>query len=229
MTDPIRFGGLTGGPAALDENGAVSILGTYYHYVLTVWIPEHAVPTDPAAVRAYDPMTLYPFFLSYMQSGGTVDLGRGATLEDTWLGLQLLVQEPFTCLLSTDQPEQETARITRLRRLAPGAILHELARHVGPRVRARENVHAQLQRRAADGGPVHVLTYDGETGHCIVVVATDPSGHFVFFDPWPGASLLAAGENAAGVAAEPMNADERYWRIAPADFARVLFAAFPPL
>lgn len=141
----------------------------------------------------------------------------------------LLVQEPFICLLSTEQPEQETARITRLRPLPPDTILRELARHLGARVRTRENVHAQLQRRAADGTPVHVLTYDGETGHCIVAVATDPSGHIVFFDPWPGASLLARGENVAGVAAEPMNPEERYWRIAPAEFARVLYAAFVPL
>jgi hypothetical protein len=71
--------------------------------------------------------------------------------------------------------------------------------------------------------PVYVTTGAGR-GHAIHI-QTINNREVVYHDPWPGRSLLAAGNNALGITAQPTEGTERLWRITPNDLQRVGYAA----
>jgi hypothetical protein len=144
--------------------------------------------------------------------GGTdqPDPQRGATLEQAWNVSFQIFGIPFVCLLATDGPRVVTEKIPRVIRLDPDELVAGVARVLG------DVPHASSQ----------AFTYDGRIGHSITLIgANAQAGTVTFHDPWPGDSLLARHENAAGVDARP-TADGRAWEIARNDLARVLVAAF---
>lgn len=71
--------------------------------------------------------------------------------------------------------------------------------------------------------PVYVVIGD-DRGHAIHVEHIDDR-QVVYHDPWPGRSLLAAGNNSYGVAALPTDDSRPRWRVPTAEFARVAYAS----
>jgi hypothetical protein len=71
--------------------------------------------------------------------------------------------------------------------------------------------------------PVCVVTGPGQ-GH-VVHLETVGDEETVYHDPWPGRSLLAAGNNEHGVAAQPSDGPQRRWIIPTSDLERVAYAS----
>ena len=71
--------------------------------------------------------------------------------------------------------------------------------------------------------PVCVMTGPGG-GHVIHIETIDDK-EVVYHDPWPGRSLLAAGNNAFGIAARPWEGPARRWRITASELKRVAYAS----
>jgi hypothetical protein len=71
--------------------------------------------------------------------------------------------------------------------------------------------------------PVCVLTGPGH-GH-VIHLETVGDEETVYNDPWPGRSLLAAGNNKQGVAAQPSDGPQRRWRIPTSELERIAYAS----
>ncbi len=116
------------------------------------------------------------------------------------------MQRPYTLLVSSAQPGQPYERVVRKAFLAPAEITRAL------------RLALQLH------GPFMTLSFDGRTGHCILMRAEDrDTGDFLFHDPWPGRSLLCVENNEAGVDAR-LDPNGAGWLITPSDLEKVVFA-----
>lgn len=136
------------------------------------------------------------------------DPDRGASLVQAWRTAQLSGLPPKTCLIDSAQP-----RITR-----EGISTAVLV----PRDEMARLVCRALQHRARSS--VQLFVFDGTAGHSVVAHSADPDGSGVtFHDPWPGDSLLSAGHNRAGVAAQRQGTR---WHITTTELQKVLVAAF---
>jgi hypothetical protein len=180
------------------------------HWIFTVWVNEHDVPTEPSGLYDFEVEGLRPEFHSFIERGGNVPM-RGASLQELWLGSQLMIRRPITCLVNELQPDQDVSRITRMRRTSADRIWREL-------LRAYAN---PLLDRGLN--PFQVVVYDGaKMGHCITAYTIrDETAHFM--DSWPGRSLLCA-ENNSAVAARESDLLQNGWQLSRAEFERVVFA-----
>lgn len=180
------------------------------HWIFTVWVNEHDVPTEPSDLHEFEIQGLRPEFDSFIEQGGNVPM-RGASLQELWLGGQLMIRGPMTCLVNELQPEQDVSRITRLRRLSAEQIWRELLR--------------AFANPLLDHGlnPFQVLVFDGvKMGHCITTYTIrGENAHFM--DSWPGRSLLCA-ENNSAVAARESDLLKDGWQLSRGEFERVVFA-----
>lgn len=133
--------------------------------------------------------------------------GRGATIQQTWLVFTLFGIETY-CLLARPLPPAATQRITRLVNCSAAELIGTL-----------KSIQA-----ATNTLGVTVAHHDGKTGHCITLKAYDTArDRFIYHDPWPARSLLAAENNAAGVDAQ---SEGKLWSVTAPELERVVFAAF---
>jgi len=113
------------------------------------------------------------------------------------------------CLLNSDLDVDDVARIPYRQALSAANFVYAL-------------------RRCSDAGlsrlefPLYVTTGRGQ-GHTIHIQAFD-NNDVVYHDPWPGRSLLAAGNNRMNVGARP-EPERRLWRITTEELARVGYAS----
>ena len=207
---PIYFGGVIDKPIEFppDEGNRQDFL----HYVTTVWINEHPVPTEPALLAKFDINALRPEYQAFIERGGKTP-HRGASIEEYWLFTQLALRCPVRCLLNANQPYQKVARITRLERLSPAAILEEL-----------QKAYANPTLKNPGVCPFTTLVYDGAKVAHIIVAWTLQADELHFQDPWPDRSLLCAEHNSAGVAARISDRITPGWQITLPEFEKVVFA-----
>jgi hypothetical protein len=69
--------------------------------------------------------------------------------------------------------------------------------------------------------------YDGDTGHAITLLGLDPAtSSIVYYDPWPGQSLLSAGNTLANVSDVQCltRKGQRLWMVKPAELQEIYFA-----
>jgi hypothetical protein len=219
-TTPVSFGGKIKHPNPMPREEYVRSGEAFGFWLMTVWVNQNPVPTEPEALHKFDVDTLTPEYWAYFGGGGQLP-ERGASLEELWLGGQLPLRTPMTCLLNVAQPEQEVARITRLRRLSAAEIWSELEH-----VYANPVLDRPFPDRPIGICPLTMPVYDGaDMAHCIVAW-TIHENELHFQDPWPERSLLCAEHNSAGVEARESNLIRPGWRITRSEFERVVFAVF---
>ncbi len=153
-----------------------------------------------------------------IRGGGQIP-ERGVSIEEFWLGFQLLLRSPVTCFLNAAQPQQEVARITRLRRLSAAEIWAELQQ-----VYANPELERPLPTMIAGLKALPTFVYDGSEIAHIISAYTIQENELHFMDPWPERSLLCAEHNSAGVAARESNLIRHGWQITRQEFKRVVFA-----
>jgi hypothetical protein len=135
------------------------------------------------------------------------DMQRGATIVQTWRQTRLLGAPMRHCLLIPEADDDTTQEISTRTVVSRS----DLAQLVGQAL--------SLRRRS-----VQVLIHDGLAGHSITALAVDQdTNSIIYHDQWPGDSLLAPGQNAAGVRAKRFGS---VWRVSAAELERVAIAAF---
>lgn len=135
------------------------------------------------------------------------DPDRGATVAQGWRTSFLLTGVDSVCLAVDSLPEEETEGITRLVRFPRDQVI---------------NLLTQVFDRT---DAVSAYESDGNVGHVVTVVGWDSArSRFIYHDPWPGDSLLAAGNNQAGVAA--MEEKSGDWSVTREEMTKVIQAAF---
>lgn len=230
MQQLIYFGGNT--TTSASERNSTSVadsLKLFYHYIHKVWVNSHFVPTEPNQLRSFDVVSLMPEFRIYMGNGGILDVSKGATLEETWLGLQLLLRQPLTCLINAQQPLQPNGRITRQLFLQPNELVEEFRRMFPVQLNPKNDIQGQMTRWGELSRSYLTLVYDGKVGHCVSFVGTNNKrDSFIYFDPMPSRSLLCQENNQAGVSAELANDKEWFWVIPADQLERVIYAVFKP-
>lgn len=137
------------------------------------------------------------------------DPDRGATVEQAWRVQFAVSGVSQVCVLASGRPPVPTADIPRTVLMTPAQLVDSLIRAFA------------LPDRVA----VQTFVFDGRMGHSITLLRYEPvTGSFVFLDPWPARSLLCRENNAAGVAAEPV--EGQLWRMTAAELRTVIFAVF---
>jgi Ankyrin repeats (3 copies) len=217
---PIYFAGKVREPVWKPIDELIWTTAMFLHYINTVWVNQDAAPTKAAALAKFDVDSLLPEYRAFIQGGGRIP-ERGASLEEYWLGTQLSMRCPITCLLNAAQPKQEVARITRLRRLSAVEIWAELQH-----VYANPALKRPLLAVAAGLNPLPTLVYDGDEIAHIITVWTIDEDELHFSDSWPGRSLLCPEHNGAGVAARESKLIQAGWQITRTEFERVVFAVY---
>jgi hypothetical protein len=217
---PIYFTGKVKHPNPKPVKETIWTQQAFRHWINTVWVNQHTAPTEPKALARFEVTALMPEYRAFIHGGGKIP-ERGASLEELWLGSQLSFRNPITCLLNAVQPEQDVARITRLRRLSAAEIWAELQVAFA---------NAKLERPRADMtaglNPFLTMVYDGDEIAHVILAWTIHEGEVHFTDPWPGRSLLCLEHNSAGVAAHESNLIQPGWQITKAEFERVVFAVY---
>jgi len=140
------------------------------------------------------------------------DPNKGATIQQMWNTQILLGKVANYCLLARPLPAESTQDITRLIKCSAADVVQSLRK---------------LQAVAGDMA-VPLAYHDGRVGHCITLFGHKPeSDRFVFHDPWPSSSLLAAENNEAGIDAQR---EGKRWSITAMELEQIVFAAFlsPP-
>lgn len=198
------------------------------HYIATIWVHQNEVPESAEALSIFDPVLLIPEYKAYIASGGKVETERGLTLEETWMLSQIFKKEPLICLLNTQQPPQPSNRITRKILLTPDKIIEVLQKAFPVRLNSHD-IQGQTQRWGNLSPIYQMLVFDGVSGHCLSLIGIDRrTTSFVYWDPWPGSSLLCRGQNVGNVAAVPCLSGERFWLLTPNDLERVIYAVLLP-
>lgn len=209
-----------------------------WEYVNKVWVNENNVPQEEDALAAISRETLQQAFEEFAARGGEVRRG-GTTLEEAYLGLQLILHTPLVCLINNQQIPQPTTRMRQTALLDPHALLTYLVQALEAKTFDRA-LHRSLVGidpflgYVGDqwGSMFQTMTYDGEIAHTILILGIDPRTHnIVYYDPWRGHSLLSRTQNNAGIAAIPYisRKRERLWMITPGELEQIVYAVMMPV
>lgn len=221
-TPPVSLSART--PTNLDQ-----ILQEFFHYMGHIWVHNHNPPQTVDDLSAFNISEAVDAYRSYQSSGGNVPIDKGLDLESTYLMAQVLAQKPFICLLNREKEDISTPRMARVRHLLPGELIAVLQRNYLAKLDTGEFIRNQVDRSGNVASMYTTLVYDGETGHCIILVGVEQgSDRLVLWDPWPLGSLLCYENNIAGVAAKPVPSGETYWTVSVEEMARVVYAVFVP-
>jgi hypothetical protein len=147
------------------------------------------------------------------------------TLQELAILLEFSTGQGYMAFINSNGPATKTPRITRKLMLDADSILELVTVHYTLKGTGRRH-------------PLAALFYDGNIGHCISLLDIAPDGtQFAYHDPWPGQSLLCAGQNAAGVAATSLGSTKVHfgsarsvetpvWGVTRDELARVIVATF---
>jgi hypothetical protein len=229
---PLLFGGRQDQQAIhwLNYDEFIKTPEAFSHWIASVWVNEHDVPTGLPALIGYDIELLRPEYEAYLRAGKHLP-ERPLSVQELWLLTQLGLRTPITCLLNSAQPEQPVERIRRLRRLPAAGIWDEFKDWY-----ANPTLDRPLADRPAAICPTQVLVYDGDEVAHVISAYTIWENKLHYADPWPGRSLLCAENNAAGVSAQisdlltpsgdPPDPESHHWSIMAGEFQKVVFAVF---
>jgi len=195
------------------------MMQTYFHYIGKVWIHHNPVPLTDDGLKDFDPLVAKPDYDAFLSGGGVVPVDEGMDLEEMWLFSQLISKCEMNCLLNSNSPGPPPGRIRHLVSLPAKTLVMQLV--------------LMLQNPAVnEEGMMSLLVYDGFFGHVINANTFDQElGRFVYYDPWPGTSLLCKQCNRAGVDAQPAQPpyDPRLWTLSAEEMQKVIYAVMVPL
>jgi hypothetical protein len=173
-----------------------------------------------------DPITVFDFHNDY-EAGAWKKLDDGLTLEEMYLMSELMIGDPFVCVLSPLASELASARIE-----------HKVELDAQKAVEVALDYFRQHQGKRRH--PIGALVACSESfGHCITLSDADPTGSLVaYHDPWPGRSVLCE-ENNSMVAALPIGTtklhypdgksyDMDLWQLSVEELAKILVALMMP-
>jgi hypothetical protein len=165
--------------------------------------PGEERPRPPAPDAEHLPLDIY--------SSEFIGLATsfGAPLETIW-HVDWELQGIRWCLLNADLDVEDTHRIPYRQALPAPDFLKAI----------RACNEAGLRYLTL---PVLVVTGPG-SGHVIHVETIDDH-EVVYHDPWPGRSMLAAENNALGIAARSWQGPQRRWCVTPGEFQRAAYAS----
>ena len=147
---------------------------------------------------------------------------RGTTPQELVLSGQLVFGVPLSIVIRSTPPLPDLKRVRRKEILEPEALVELLVR-----VCLRDH----LKTNSAVRAPRYVvLVYDGEIGHVISISHLVPGRPvFVFYDTWPGRSLLCRENNVALVDAKPHDDGEAgWWQLSVRDLLKVIYGVLVP-
>lgn len=205
-------------------------------YIHKVWVHEHEMPQDEEALVTIREQ-VQKDFEEFLAHGGETPQ-RGSTLEEAYFGFQISLRTPCVCLINNQQPPQANTRICRKAFLDPHILMACLVRALESDTfqlalhRSMVGISPFMGLKVGEWGSMfETLTYDGEIAHSIMVLDIDPqTHHIIFYDSWPGNSLLSRTENNTGTAAIPYinRKGERLWMITPDDLEQIVYAVMMP-
>jgi tetratricopeptide (TPR) repeat protein len=188
---------------------AIDFVITFERWLSTVYPKYSDAPRTAEQLAALDQWLLVLHFRTDYEAGRLVE-DRGLSIEEMHLGFQLSAGAPAISLISGRYATQPLGRIPRKELRSSEQTAHQL-----------EEDLARSEKTA-----VLLLVHDGRFGHSIVAHGADREQHYIrFLDPWPGGTLLAGDQNAAGVAAIPDPTLREGWQIETSQLAKVLVAA----
>src|SRR5882724_4037038 len=132
----------------------------FSEWVTQCWMHDNVVPNDEQSLAIFDLNALVPLFREQFAAGDRERLvpGRGATLEEYVLWLQLTVRSPVAIVLNTDRPTQKTGRIRHKLLMPTFEIGACMIHHLYVFGRDPETKHT---------ASIPVMLLDGSTGHVI--------------------------------------------------------------
>jgi hypothetical protein len=144
------------------------------------------------------------------------DESAGLTVGQTcYMNAQLFGREVM-CLVSSTQPPTPLDDVPFKAMVDPAKIVDTVFR-------------AYVDTESPFDGNLQVLYFDGRTGHAIEIEGVIPDRDaVVYWDPWPGRSLLCAENNPAGVSAQAHSPGNRSWRITRRELETVIYALLVP-
>lgn len=188
-------------PHHLDAVSSREFRCLFDEWVVQCWMLDNIVPNDEQSLASFDIDDLIPHFRERWIAGDwkRVVTGRGVTLEEYVMWLQLIKREPIAIILVTEQllishqPIQSTGRIRHKLLLPQFEIGACIIRHLYTSQTVRENEEVIS---------IPIMLFDGNTGHIITARSVDESKNLIGYDDptWPdGSSMLCAGQNMLGV------------------------------
>jgi hypothetical protein len=148
------------------------------------------------------------------------DPDRGATLAQAWRTNFLVAGIDSVCLAVDDLADTSAHEISRLVQFPRDQVVDLLTQAF-----SAGDGDSQPGQADQSGNAATVYESDGRTGHAVTVMGWDSrQNRFRFHDPWPGDSLLAAGNNVAGV--EARQEPDGEWSISRDELQKVIVAAF---
>jgi hypothetical protein len=209
--DPIRFGGPEG---AANYTGPEDVFQAFSMYVGKVWVHENNVPTSGPSLATFDILSIKPAWDEFRSSNRRLDYSRGLTLYENWLLNQLTMHTEMVCVIGSDVPHAGLESITR-KAFLPRVEIVSVLQDILPTHPAA----ASVKSRYAQG-----MVYHGSDGHAVTFYAKiQESDHLVYFDPWPGPSLLLDWVQTEG-AVHPTAGPERLWEISAHSLTGLLYA-----
>jgi Tfp pilus assembly protein PilF len=199
----MRFGGTPpqpagDGPDDLDAMDALTFSRQLDMWVTEVWTHRPEVPRDQSELDAFEKLALSGEFRRCYSTHDWQVLGRGATVEETWLGTQLRLQAEMRCLLSDAFSGLSTPRMSRKTLMQPQNFVDSLRRWL---TYPRPECAAMVATGPTGGHTVMLVGVENETGWIRIR------------DLWPVRSLLAAENNSTGITACPEAG--QHWLVDP--------------
>jgi len=203
MKHPIYFGGAAGAaqqtseqPYSLSDKYVPlsSMDGAEIRQAFGWWLgivyvnrgESYQRPIDWGIPAEEDPILVMDFRNSY-EAGDWKKLDRGLNVDELCLSSELTLGAKLMCIYHPDIDDGTLDRVERKRGFDAGDMA------------AFASDYFAFKAGAPRHGVI-TLVHDGQNGHCIVLLDADPKGAlFAYHDPWPGRSILCAGENIAGV------------------------------
>lgn len=196
------------------------------HYTAKIWIHQHPPPLTQMELAQFPLERVIADYRNYFAAGERIPLDQGLDLEESYLLAQVVAQRPLQCLLNLSFADLTTPSV-RMSALQPEELVNRVAKAYRVRLQCRRDVAGQLERWGKLCPAHTALVWDGETGHCVMIVGIDKgTERVVYWDPWPLLSLLCAENNVAGVDAQPVSSGEPFWTISKDELAQVIVAVF---
>lgn len=232
MKHKIHFSGRVGKVPSLPILGSYEISGIvqeFFHYLGKIWLAKNTIPHTVEDITKFDIRIVIDDYRKFRSSGGKVPIDNGLDLEQSYFVTQILGRTPLVCFLNSEWRSLCKNQLIQLRSLPPNELVTHLQNNYRINLVTQRDITGQIRRWEGLCPSYIALVYDGEIGHCIIIIGLErDSRRIIYWDPWPLLSLLCRQNNKAGVAAQPVSSGEPYWTIDAEEAEKVLVAVFIP-
>jgi hypothetical protein len=203
----------------LDALGPGEFRAVFHNWLIQCWLPDERYP-DGQDLTNFDLDALLPRFRREFVAGDwkKMRVGRGVTMEEYLLFLQLVNHQPLVAVLNREQPQQDSPRLRHKLMVSEYHIGSILIAHLAS---------AGKDPKLYTPGALPVMLYDGKVGHVITARKINDSRNIITYDDptWPrGSSMLCEGENAAGIRASHLGRPEvGEWMVNVIGLSRVIY------